>query len=217
MDWTNPGRAVERIDTFTEKVDAVIERVGTKYVDRVREAAQEKARSDAEYARIEKARAGEQGTIILFDPKGADLGWDEWEYQMDVERAYTRETWRLYAARWASGRPLRRAFNNYVARQQRKQRGWDFRAIYSLDHHLSSTLGPQLLQLADEIARKRDASWVEEMRAAGNALVAYSQKDDGKYDGGVNPVEFQKREEEIANEAKQAIRWVADNLTRLWD
>lgn len=201
-----------RIDSVASAVDAVLYTRSSQYLDYVRGQAKEKARTDPEYARLEALRSHKDGWV-LSDPQ-TGLGWDEWEYQMAVESAYTRKNRRLRVALWANGNPLTKRFNKYIAQKQRIQRGWDFRAIWGLDHHLASTLGPQLHVLAETL-KDRDLQWLDEVRAAGDSLVRYSQKDDDSISEPLSTQELLEREKELGISAKDALYWVAENLSTL--
>ena len=93
---------------------------------------------------------------------------------------------------------------------QRVVRGWDDRALWSLDHHLCKTLGAQLLRLAD-VAHGYPGEhgwtfegWTAELRKRGRALEAYGLSDGRDYDTVYPP-------------ARGALEWVAENLGSLWD
>jgi hypothetical protein len=106
---------------------------------------------------------------------------------------------------------------------QRLTRGWDDRSAWDVREHLTRTLGAQLVRLADtshgypvgvtdirfipdEPADDESyAFWIAEVRAAGEALLAYHAAFDAPdWDGNCEP-------------ARAALRWVADHLDELWD
>ena len=97
---------------------------------------------------------------------------------------------------------------------QRVTRGWDDRAVWSLDTHLSLVLGQQLIKMAD-IAHGYPGQegwtferWTAELRTHGEALLAYSnQWDDTSLDDW----------ESLYQPARLSLLWVADNLSSLWD
>lgn len=91
---------------------------------------------------------------------------------------------------------------------QRVTRGWDDRAVWSLDAHLARTLGQQLVRMG-EIAYGHPEGypherWTADLKTHGQALTLYSE-------GWVD------RWESTGQPAQQAVRWVADNLAALWD
>lgn len=95
---------------------------------------------------------------------------------------------------------------------QRLFRGWDDRAVWSLDTHLAKTLGAQLVCMADNAHGypSRDytfLSWVEELRTHGDALLAYSRHFD------CDPNAW----EALYEPAQAALRWVAEHFADLWD
>lgn len=195
-------------------MDAVLLKFSEWYLDREYERRKAKAISvDPKYARIQTLRKEDTHGIVFIDyQKG--LSWAEWDYQMDVERAVLRDPKLLPVARWAGGHPVGKVLADFFAGRQRAQRGWDFRATYSLDFHLASTLGPQLLRLADDLPDD-DGDWLKELRAAGEALVRYAKKDDEMWLTERTHGELVDLDTEIGDAAKSAIHWVAANLTRL--
>jgi len=93
---------------------------------------------------------------------------------------------------------------------QRVVRGWDDRALWSLDHHLAKTLGAQLLRMAD-IAHGYPCEdgwtferWTAELRQHGKTLAAYGDSEGREYDT-------------VYPSAREALEWVAANLGSLWD
>lgn len=122
---------------------------------------------------------------------------------------------------WRSKHPLQWRLNQFRSRlrsalyqirhirwaYQRVTRGWDDRALWSLDHHLARTLGAQLLWLADHghgyPCDTTAEKWTTQLRTHGQALADYAAAD--SLDNTVDPL------------AAEAIHWVADNLGSLWD
>lgn len=112
---------------------------------------------------------------------------------------------------------------------QRVHRGWDISALWGLDHHLSKTLGEQLVEMA-EIAHgcpgnygpydctpenpnhqqdfeKAFAAWTSDLRKHGEALQAYARYWEYDLD----------RRDDLYAPAQEALHWVAENLGALWD
>lgn len=98
--------------------------------------------------------------------------------------------------------------------KQRLFRGWDDRAVWSLDTHLAGTLGAQLIQMADIAHGYPDVdgftyeTWTAALRLHGQSLVTYSEKWDWQGTQEWNA---------IYTPAQYALRWVADNFAALWD
>lgn len=93
---------------------------------------------------------------------------------------------------------------------QRVVRGWDDRAVWSLDHHLAETLGPQLVHMAN-VAHGWPSggewtyeTWTAVLRRHGQALIAYAETDSFA-------------PEPVYEAAREAIRWVAEHFGALWD
>lgn len=117
--------------------------------------------------------------------------------------------------------------------RQRVFRGWDDRAVWSLDNHVAETLGAQLILMA-EIAhgyppgygsitpRTEDSQfipdepdgdetfnrWAGDLRKHGEALLAYQKS---QYDV------YGDAWEALYQPAREALVWVADNFGSLWD
>jgi len=215
MDWVNGNKVTRAVDAAASRADGFLARRGDRYLERVWERTRARAlAADPLYAEIEVMRKKDPLGIVMYDPNNPRLGWDAWEYQNSVESVFLRHTAVLKIARWASNRPLGRAVNDFIARRQRAQRGWDFKATYSLDHHLASTLGPQLLEVA-EAKSEENATWLAEMRAAGTAIAHYAKKDDFVLGEEVSAQEMLTIEADLTVKAQEALHWVASNLTRL--
>lgn len=203
------------MDRAAGRTDRFLSHVSDRYLEKAWKRTKARAlAADPMYAEIEAMRTKDTAGILLFDPTNPRLGWDAWEYQNAVEAVFQRQHALLALARWGSNQPLSRLVNGFFARRQRAQRGWDFRAVYGLDHHLASTLGPQLLAVA-EISPNPDGEWREEMRTAGEALSTYARKEDIVLSDDVAPNDMVTIEAEIAERARQSIHWIADNLTKL--
>lgn len=88
---------------------------------------------------------------------------------------------------------------------QRVVRGWDDPSWWSLDSSLTKQLGAQLVKLSDETHGHpedvRAGLWVSQLSEYGHDLIDY---DPFNNQDSVAP-------------AKNALRWVADNLEDLWD
>lgn len=118
--------------------------------------------------------------------------------------------------RWLKevGRELRLA-------QQRVDQGWDVEGVWSLDYTLCRTLGEQLRFLAEHVSGwphhvfAEPEDWQAALGAASFALL--------NYDASCFEQDFDTTAEEAAyvqnnvEEAQEALRWIADHLTLLWD
>ncbi len=143
------------------------------------------------------------------------------------------------ACYWVAGHPGRRAAVAVVHGTQRLRRGWDDKALWSLDIHLCATLAEQLEALADTTNGWPDGlfvsfeSWQDALRSNAASLAAYATRSSSSafdhwdavlIDPSASP---QVREEAmraalaqeaaVTREAQQALRWVADVLPHLWD
>lgn len=123
------------------------------------------------------------------------------------------------SARWCRRHPIRYAANCALRQArgasrevrwayQRVVRGWDDRALWSLDYHLAKTLGAQLIELS-RIAHGYPSDqtyeqWTAVLAQHGQALKAYADDDLTHCDTTYPP-------------AKVALVWVAENLGSLWD
>lgn len=145
----------------------------------------------------------------------------------DLRSRRTRRQ-RILGATWYPVR--RRAINGKYAVKwayQRVVRGWDDRAAWGCGDQLARTLGEQLVEMAD-IAHgfptdygpvhslpdnpednPHFATWVNDLRTHGEALLAYHRGDQ---------LELTEAEWDVlSGRAQDALRWVADNLEKLWD
>jgi len=90
---------------------------------------------------------------------------------------------------------------------QRVVRGWDDSALWSLDYHLTKTLGAQLVLMADTTPSyppdRTYEQWTSDLRHYGQALAAYAASDSLEYDRVYPP-------------AREALEWVTENLGALW-
>ena len=109
-----------------------------------------------------------------------------------------RERWLRIRERAAEGR------RQVKWRRQRAWRGWADMDWWSLDVHMCWHVGALLLAMAEGgftcPADREPGEWKNELRSKGADLLAYDRED----------------HERIAA-AQDAWRWVADNLTSLWD
>jgi hypothetical protein len=92
---------------------------------------------------------------------------------------------------------------------QRVFRGWDDRALWSLDTWLARTLGAQLQEMA-RIAHSWPGmgdwtfeTWTAALRQHGGVLTDYGHNCDA--------------DDAAIDAAQESMRWVADHLPNLWD
>lgn len=215
MDWVEGNKLTKALDIGVARFDRVIAHWGDAYLQKTWGQAKEHAMAiDPLYAEIEGLRNSGTSGVLLFDPSNPKLGWAAWEYQNDVESVFHRNQSLLSLARWASNKPFSRVFNDFIASRQRVQRGWDFKAVYSLDYHVATTLGPQLLAVAQRL-ESAEVTWLDEMRKAGSDLSRYAEKDDIVLSDEVSPNDMIAVEQDLTEHAQEAIRWVANNLGKL--
>lgn len=99
---------------------------------------------------------------------------------------------------------------------QRVVRGWDDRALWSIDSHLTKTLGEQLVSMArtahgspgDDYPYER---WTADLKRHGEALLTYSRTHHDVYG------DDWEAWEAVYGPAREALAWVAENLAALWD
>jgi hypothetical protein len=97
---------------------------------------------------------------------------------------------------------------------QRVTRGWDDRALWSLDHHVYKTLGQQLTEMAD-VAHGWPANsewetfedWQKTLRHHGEALTHASTA--------LNVGDWEE-DTKVMTEAQKSLQWVTKNIGCLW-
>lgn len=97
---------------------------------------------------------------------------------------------------------------------QRVTRGWDDTTLWRLDGWLAKTLGAQLVTMSETVHTYPGdhypyEQWTADMKKHGEALQRYAV-----FDFLESPDEW---EATIYPAAREALRWVADNLGSLWD
>jgi hypothetical protein len=116
---------------------------------------------------------------------------------------------------WYVRNPYRTASLAVRHSWQRVFRGWDDRALWSLQDHLARTLGAQLVKMAevaysypgDEVYPSFE-QWQTDLRRHGEALLTYQAK---HYE--VYGVDW----DAVYVPAQEALRWVAEHFAALWD
>lgn len=147
---------------------------------------------------------------------------------------------RFYAPllRYLDSRPLRRAVRAAKYASQRLSRSWDDRAIWSLDHHICSTLAQQLRALADSPFGwpgepwESPEHWESDLRKNAALLEQYAtihtlgahERFSAITDPRATPEQataaidaLHDTESRIIAEAQAALIWVAGVLPHLWD
>ena len=177
------------------------------------------AMNDARYAEIEAKRhvPGSDNIIMVND----ELTFEDWTYQMDLKRAVLPEPVFMPAYRFLYNRPLNTMIGRTKHAFQRLNRSWDDTATWSLDHHLTLTLGNQLKHLAETTHGWPQSEkypefedWQKALHKNGDYLLAYANKDDVVYTGEGYDMDAEER---VFKDAQKALRWVAVNLQGLWD
>ena len=137
------------------------------------------------------------------------------------KRIWDRDRWT-----WAEWRPRQVRAKLQCARE-RLSRGWDYRDLWSLDHHIASTLGAQLVEMAriahgwpPDYPGEFDG-WVGDLKHHGRSLVRYAETDGGDWEPCADheiPVGIPGAvAERIRSDATTALHWVAEWLGALWD
>lgn len=116
---------------------------------------------------------------------------------------------------WYVRNPYRTATLAVRHAWQRVVRGWDDRALWSLDDHVAKTLGGQLVAMArsahsypgDEVYSSFD-QWRADLVKHGEALLVYQVKHYEVYGD---------EWDAIYGPAQEALRWVAEHFAALWD
>jgi hypothetical protein len=129
----------------------------------------------------------------------------------DLDAYQAAHPWRTRF--WAAWRRLKRApHDSYWGVRfawQRVHRGWDDRALWSLDTWLARTLGAQLQEMAriahgwPGMADWTFETWTAALREHGGVLADYGHNCDA--------------DDAAIDAAQESMRWVADHLPNLWD
>jgi hypothetical protein len=195
-------------------VDTALATIGGLPLSHLAKQNEKRAMLNPEYARIEglRSEAGTKVKTMFSREKGLDM--DAWDTQDAIRDEVSRHPWWEDAARALTQRSFTRGLSAVRHAFQRVSRGWDDRALWSLDDHLCSTLSAQLLAHAktahgwpcsEQYPTYED--WIVAVTKAGTALGEYHKI----YESDLN------EEARIRDEASAALRWVADNLGGLWD
>lgn len=215
------GRAVY---ATAHGLDKALTALADPALDRLYERNRARAMEDTEYAEIEARRHRRKDGYITLASSDDNLTMEHWDIQSTIEARTARHPWWEGPLRALRSNPFSKVVSAVDRRHQRAQRGWDHTALWSLDDHLSKTLGAQLIALAD-IAHGWPQSdeyptyedWVAALRDNGNALLAYGDHWDVCLIPGITSEEIRAKEDELRDNAKKALHWVADNLGALWD
>lgn len=207
-------RTLNVTETIANTVDDALERVARRPLDWLHEDTEARAMEDAQFADIESRRHDSDFGILMLSEE-ANLGHAEWQYQDMVRNQVRLNPWWERPCRKLTNEPFGTVVRALQFAGQRVMRGWDDRALWSLDTHLTLTLGQQLLRMADiahgwpctdEFPEFTD--WTNALRTNGDALIAYAQRE--RF-GDI------AEEQRVSNEAVAALRWVGDHLGYLWD
>lgn len=145
-------------------------------------------------------------------PRSDDRSLDAAFLRHEMESAALGDVPGESIARFLYCSPLYRALQESRFAYQRVVRGWDDRSLWSLDYHVAKTLSAQLDALADQAHGWPESSeypeyddWTQALRAAANKLRFYAEHATDELDG------------EALESGREAMSWVADNFSRLWD
>ena len=205
-----------------EEFDEVLHKIGSKKMDQVIDKAKKLAMLNPEYADIESRRHIDGGNNIILFSEADGLTFDDWERQMEIENEVAPQPPIMKVYRFLYDRPLSSFVGQTQAAYQRLTRGWDDTATWSLDYHLTSTLGAQLKHLADTTHGWPQSDkfptfedWQKALNKNGDLLLAYSKKDEIMF--ATDELYDPAFEEKTIKGAQRALRWVSDNLPALWD
>lgn len=117
---------------------------------------------------------------------------------------------------WIARRRVREARYALKGQRQRFTKGYADAEAWNLDSWLCEALGARLKYLAEHhhgypgvlTYEKDDGSWGRDLNRHADALLAYPLADETR-----DTAEAMR----IINEAKEALRWVAEWLPHLWD
>lgn len=107
---------------------------------------------------------------------------------------------------------------------QRGRRGWADSDSWDLHSYIARTLGPALIHMSENLhgypgrpPYDNPEDWELDVRDAGEKLVAWSTWDRSEADYDLDWGEARKMHDKVEKDAKEALRWVADNFGDLWD
>lgn len=204
---------------LANKIDNTLEYFSDKQIDKHFNKADHNALKDPKYAQIEAKRHQPNSTYITF--LSQDLTIKDWEYQQQIREKLTPTPKLMPLYRYLNNHPIKTLTNKIKHAHQRLTRSWDDTATWSLDHHLTLTLGNQLKHLAETThgwpqseTYPQFEDWQKALHKNGNYLITYANKDDIIF---TETSYNQQAEEKIIKNAQKALRWVATNLPALWD
>lgn len=189
-----------------DAADSVLARLAGVPLERLAAKNDQRAMADPVYAGIQERR-NEERMVSL----------DDFMAIMSIREALDEQPWWERPARAMANRPITRAVRRTGFTYQKARRGWSDDELWSLDRSLARRLGAQLTALASTTHGWPQSEkyptfedWQIALRTAGTALTAYAES-----------LEFHdldpSEEDFLAEQAADALRWVADNFTALWD
>lgn len=206
---------------IVESVDEKLHDYGDKKLDQIIDYRTAEAMKNPEYAEIEARRKTSNGNIIMLSDED-NLTMEHWDHQHKIYAETTHEPLLMPFYRYLRNYPIGQAIGLIKRAGQRLYKGWDYTATWSLDYHLTSTLGAQLHHLAntthgwpqsDKFPEFKD--WQKALHKNADMLIAYANRDevlfakDTPYD--------REKEEQLIKDGQKALRWVATYLPNLWD
>lgn len=212
---------VEVPNIIVNSVDEALHDFADKKIDTIIDYRKSVAMQNPVYAEIEARRKTDNGNIICLSDED-NLTMEHWDIQNNIYDTATDEPFLMPFYRFLNNAPLHTFIYKIKHAGQRLSRGWDDTATWSLDYHLTLTLGNQLKHLAktthgwpqsDKFPKFED--WQKALENNGNILLTYANREELLF--GEN-VEYDKAlEEQIIKDAQKALRWVATYLPNLWD
>ena len=204
-------RALKSVAVRADRVTAA---AAERALDKLHEANKARAMQDPAYAALEAKRHRADGTSIMIDEE-AGLGPAEWEGQFQIFTSVARHPWWEKTARTLADKPLTRAVDARIFRRQRAVRGWDETATWNLDMYLCEHIAALLDHLADTShgwPSGDDYPTFEDWQAALRSNAAKLRA----YAAGVF-TEDTATTENLTKEAGEALLWVANHHSSLWD
>jgi len=211
---------------IADLLDKAMEAITEPFLDHLHKENAKRALENPIYAEIESRRVSsgiESGSkYVLFDDQYG-LGMEEIEIQYKILNEVSRKPWWEKPLRIVSDSPVSEFLYKGKYLYQRATRTWDDRELWSLDRALTKRLGEQLINLADtahgwpgeENGYPSVEDWNSVLYTHGKALRNYSLNKDELYFSSLPGGEL--KYQELCNDARIALAWVAENLELLWD
>lgn len=199
--------------------------------------AERAAMADPVYAETEARHTATARVAVLLLSAKRNLGWDERKVREAVSDQIA--PWPVWwpVAQYLNRRPMRCLTGAVTHRYQRATRGWSERDVWDLDTHLCATISAQLTHLADNAHGwpagedyPQFEDWTAALHQAASGLSGWANHEDSApVNATMTAADGPEEEFSAAADletgedaarlaaAKDALRWVADNLDALWD